>query len=80
MSDCCASIHNAEDVNCIWDSTGNAVTGSDKIKDPRKSYMEKLLNLENAWDKDVTSGKLEGPSCGITEAEVENPMGENEEE
>ncbi|MBJ5547118.1 hypothetical protein JGG71_23225, partial [Salmonella enterica subsp. enterica serovar Derby] len=37
--------------------------------------MEKLLNVENAWDKDVSSGKVEGPSCRITEAEVEKAIG-----
>ncbi|MBJ5579797.1 hypothetical protein JGG64_23330 [Salmonella enterica subsp. enterica serovar Derby] len=37
--------------------------------------MEKLLNVENAWDKDVSSGMVEGPSCRITEAEVEKAIG-----
>ncbi|MBJ5695526.1 hypothetical protein JGG83_23020, partial [Salmonella enterica subsp. enterica serovar Derby] len=56
-------------VNCLRDPTGNVVIGNDKIKDTWKSYMEKLLNVENAWDKDVSSGKVQGPSCRITEAE-----------
>ncbi|MBJ5565719.1 reverse transcriptase family protein, partial [Salmonella enterica subsp. enterica serovar London] len=37
--------------------------------------MEKLLNVENAWDKNASSGKVEGPSCRITEAEVEKAIG-----
>ncbi|MBJ5627084.1 hypothetical protein JGG67_22955 [Salmonella enterica subsp. enterica serovar Derby] len=37
--------------------------------------MEKLLNVENAWDKDVSSGMVEGPSCRITEAEVKKAIG-----
>ncbi|MBJ5510287.1 hypothetical protein JGG51_24190, partial [Salmonella enterica subsp. enterica serovar Meleagridis] len=35
-------------VNCLRDPTGNVVIGNDKIKDTWKSYMEKLLNVENA--------------------------------
>ncbi|MBJ3377342.1 hypothetical protein JGC18_24880, partial [Salmonella enterica subsp. enterica serovar Typhimurium] len=62
-------------VNCLRDPTANVVIGNNKIKDTWKSYMEKLLNVENAWDKDVSSGKAEGSSCRITDAEVEKAIG-----
>ncbi|MBJ5570582.1 hypothetical protein JGG62_24590 [Salmonella enterica subsp. enterica serovar Typhimurium] len=61
-------------MSCLRDLTRNVIIRSDKIKDTWKSYMEQLLNVENAWDKDVSSGKVEGPSR-IKQAEVEKAIG-----
>lgn len=35
-------------VNCLRDPTRNVAIGSDTIKNTWKSYMDKLLNVENA--------------------------------
>ena len=32
--------------------------------------MEKLLNVENDWDKEVECDSVQGPCCRITEEEV----------
>ena len=61
-------------VNCLKDSAGKVVIDSKGIKKTWKDYMEKLMNEENDWDKDVLCDKTEGPCCKISSEEVEKAI------
>ena len=61
-------------VNCLKDSTGRLIIEEEEVKSTWKKYMEKLMNEENMWDRDVTTEQKEGPACKITEREVLNAL------
>lgn len=61
-------------VSCLKDSAGRIVTDSSGIKQIWKQYMEKLLNEENVWDKDVSCDRIEGPRCEISREEVQKAL------
>lgn len=54
----------------LRDVTGNQKLLSEvKIKNAWKMLMERLLYVENAWDKNAVCENVEEPSCEITKAE-----------
>ena len=46
------------------------VVDNEEIKKICKDYMERLLNEENVWDKQVDCSAKEGPECLVTREEV----------
>ena len=55
---------------CMKDEQAKIVTDSSGVKDIWQRYMEKLLDVENDWDKEVECDSVQGPCCRITEEEV----------
>ena len=58
------------EASCVKDEGGNIVTDSRGVKEVWRKYMDRLLNVENNWDGDVGSDKVEGECCPIMAAEV----------
>ena len=56
--------------SCMKDEDGNIVTDSRGVKEVWRTYMERLLNVENDWDGDVDCDKVEGECCPIMTTEV----------
>ena len=61
-------------VNCLRDKSGKVVVDSEEIKRIWKDYMERLLNEENIWDKEVDCSVKEGPECLISREEVDRAL------
>ena len=56
--------------SCVKDEDGNIVTDTEGVQEVWRRYMERLLNVENEWDREVESEVVEGPFCLIKEWEV----------
>ena len=56
--------------HCIRDEQGILCTDGDSKKRTWRTYMERLLNEENAWDGKVDGMKVEGEVEKITRGEV----------
>ena len=50
---------------CMKDTDGNIRVDSNGVKKIYQEYMERLLNVENEWDKQVECEPTQGPSCRI---------------
>jgi hypothetical protein len=61
-------------VNCLRNENGGLIVQPEDVKNRWKMYMERLLNVENDWDKVVECDVVEGPEERITEEEVENAI------
>jgi len=59
-----------EGVKCLRNGSGRIVTSEEDIKETWKEYMEKVMNEEFVWEKNLQSSKKKGPASRITEAEV----------
>ena len=55
----------------MQNDAGNVVCDADGMKNIRRKYMEKLLNVENDWDGDVDCPEVMGPRCLISEEEFD---------
>ena len=55
---------------CMKDTDGNIRVDSNGMKKIWQEYMERLLNNENEWDKQVEYEPTQGLSCRIEEEEV----------
>ena len=55
---------------CMRDTEGIIRVDNNGVKKIWQEYMEKLLNVENEWDKQVECDLVQGPSCRIEEEEV----------
>jgi hypothetical protein len=60
--------------SCVNDDQGRLVIDSEGIKGVWKEYMEKLLNEENDWDKDIICDGIEGRMDEITKKEVQKAL------
>ena len=49
---------------------GNVVSDADGVKNIWRIYMEKLLNVENDWNREVDCPEVMGPCCLISEEGV----------
>ena len=49
---------------------GNVVSDADGMKNIWRTYMEKLLSVENDWDGEMDCPEVMGPCCLISEEEV----------
>ena len=63
-----------ETVNCLKNDTGKLVVDEEEIKSTWKTYMEKIMNEENVWDKDIVSEMKQGPACKIKKEEVASAL------
>ena len=57
-------------VCCMKNDAENVVSDADGIKNIRRKYMEKLVNVENDWDGEVDCPVVMGPRRLISEEEV----------
>ena len=63
-----------EGVKCLRTVSGKIVTSEEDIKERWKEYMEKVMNEEFDWKKNIESVKKEGPASRISELEVANAI------
>jgi len=61
-------------VRCLKNDKGEVLVDPCSVKERWKDYMEKLLNIENDWDKNLTADAVEGPCEKIMESEVANAI------
>ena len=63
-----------EGVKCLRSDSGKIVTNEVDIKETWRIYMEKVMNEEFDWKRNIESVKKEGPASRITESEVYNAL------
>ena len=61
-------------VKCLKDDSGRIVTNEEDIKETWKKHMEKIMNEEFVWKKNIVSVSKEGPASRISELEVANAI------
>ena len=54
-------------VCCMKNDAGNVVSDADGMKNIWRTYMEKLLNVENDWDGELDCPEMMGPHCLISD-------------
>ena len=57
-------------VCCMKNDVRNVVSDADGMKNIRRKYMEKLINVKNDWDGEVDCPEVIWPCCLILEEEV----------
>ena len=62
------------DMKCLKSENGEVLTEPPAVYGRWKHYMEKLLNLENDWDRILEADIVEGPCELISEREVEEAI------
>ena len=63
-------------VNCLRNDEGEVLVEEQQIKNRWRKYMQKLLNEENEWNREVVSEAVQGPRELITKTEVEQAIKE----
>ena len=56
--------------NCLKGVSAKVIVDEKEIKDSCKEYMEKLMNEENEWDREISAEVKEGPADCIRIGEV----------
>jgi len=56
--------------SCVKDASAKFIVDQNGIKDTRKQYMEKLVNLENECNHETSCTLKQGPAACISIAEV----------
>ena len=54
--------------------SGEVLVEADAVKERLREYVERLLNIENDWDRVLEEDKVEGPCELINEKEVEEAI------
>ena len=62
------------DMKCLKSENGEVLTEPHAVNGRWKYYMEKLLNIENDWDRILEADIVEGPCELIIEREVEEAI------
>ena len=63
-------VTNDEDIGTEYIDIGRIVINDEDIKETWKGYIEKVMNQEFMWDKNLKSLMKEGPASRISEEEV----------
>ena len=62
------------DIKCLKSENGEVLTEPHAVNGRWRHYIEKLLNVENDWDRILEADIIEGPCELISEREIEEAV------